>query len=159
MRTKFLGFLISTKGITIDLDKILAIIDQRELEIVKGIQLFLGFYNFYYYFIKDYSYLALLLIQLTKKGKSFYQEDLQQEAFNYLKLALTIAPILIYFNLNIEIILETNALGSVVVGILLQKGLDSFQYPITFYSKTITPIKIRYNVYDKELLIVTLGLK
>ena len=36
-RTKFLGFIISIEGIAVDLGKIIAITDWRELETVKGI--------------------------------------------------------------------------------------------------------------------------
>jgi hypothetical protein len=44
---KYLGFIISIGDIEVDPDKIAVIKDWRLLKTVKGIQGFLGFYNFY----------------------------------------------------------------------------------------------------------------
>ena len=53
-RTKYLGFIISTKGIEVDPEKIQAINNWEEPHTVKGVQSFLGFCNFYRRFIQDY---------------------------------------------------------------------------------------------------------
>ena len=45
--TKFLGFIIGTDGIAMDTDKLAAIRDWEPPTFVKGVQSFLGFYNFY----------------------------------------------------------------------------------------------------------------
>ena len=44
---KYLGFIISTNGIKADLEKTAIINQWIPLRTVKGVQLFLGFYNFY----------------------------------------------------------------------------------------------------------------
>ena len=46
-RTKYLGFVITTKGIEVDPEKVSAITNWKALYSVKGIQSFLGFCNFY----------------------------------------------------------------------------------------------------------------
>ena len=46
-RTKYLGFIISMDGIKTDLEKTAAINQWTPPQTVKGVQLFLGFYNFY----------------------------------------------------------------------------------------------------------------
>ena len=158
-RTKFLGFIISTEGIAVDPDKISAITDWREPETVKGVQSFLGFCNFYRRFVRDFGFIALPLIQLTKKGTPFRWEDSQQEAFDRLKLALTTAPVLVHFDPNAETMIETDASGGVAAGVLSQLGLDGFWHPVAFFSKTLTPAEMRYDIHDKELLAVILGLK
>jgi hypothetical protein len=45
--TKYLGFIISTNSIEVDLDKISVVKNWKPLTTVKGVQSFLGFYNFY----------------------------------------------------------------------------------------------------------------
>ncbi len=46
-QTKYLGFIISIDSIEVDLSKTEVVHNWKELKIVKGIQSFLGFYNFY----------------------------------------------------------------------------------------------------------------
>ena len=46
-RTKYLGFIISTDGIEVDPDKISVVRNWKPPTTVKGVQSFLGFYNFY----------------------------------------------------------------------------------------------------------------
>ena len=64
-RTKYLGFIISTNGIEVDLEKT-AVIEQWEPpRSVRGVQLFLGFCNFYRRFIRNYRRIAKPLNRLT----------------------------------------------------------------------------------------------
>jgi hypothetical protein len=46
-QTKYLGFIISTDSIEVDLSKTEVVCNWKELKTVKGIQSFLGFCNFY----------------------------------------------------------------------------------------------------------------
>jgi hypothetical protein len=68
---KYLGFIIFTGGIEVDPDKIVVIKDWRLPKIVKGIQGFLGFCNFYWRFITEYGRVAKPLTALTHKGVPF----------------------------------------------------------------------------------------
>src|SRR5947209_17491524 len=63
--TKYLGFIISIDSIKVDLEKVVVIHNWKEPRIVKGIQSFLGFYNFYRQFIYNYKRIARPLVQLT----------------------------------------------------------------------------------------------
>ena len=64
---EFLGFIISRNSITIDLLKTKAIIEQPTPIIVKEVQLFLSFINFYQKFIIEYSSITTRLFKLIKK--------------------------------------------------------------------------------------------
>jgi hypothetical protein len=64
-KTKFLKYIISTKGITVDSDKISAVIKWERPTRVKELQSFLGFCNFYRLFIEDFSRVAKPLHRLT----------------------------------------------------------------------------------------------
>ena len=54
-KTRFLGFIISPEGITMDPDRISTIVDWPALKSVHDLQVFLGFANFYRRFIEGYS--------------------------------------------------------------------------------------------------------
>ena len=56
--TKYLGFIISTDEIKTNPEKMATINQWTPPQIVKGVQSFLGFYNFYQHFIKNYSKVA-----------------------------------------------------------------------------------------------------
>ena len=80
-------------------------------------QLFLGFYNFYRCFIKDYSKIIQPLNYLTRKDQPFNFDAIYKKAFNKLKEQLSSAPLLAYFYLEWPLMLETNASDSVIAGI------------------------------------------
>src|SRR5690606_18915578 len=66
-QTKYLGFIITMEGIEVDPVKVAVIGNWGTPSTMQGVQLFLGFCNFYWQFIKAYSRIAKLLYQLTRK--------------------------------------------------------------------------------------------
>ena len=62
---KFLGYVVSPEGISMDLMKVQTILDRQTSCSVCDVQFFLGFANFYRKFIKGYSNVVLPLTQLT----------------------------------------------------------------------------------------------
>ena len=83
--TKYLGFIISTDGISVNSTKIEVIKNQVLLKTVRSVQLYLGFCNFYQYFIRDYGKITRPFVQLTQKENSFDFNDHYILAFNTLK--------------------------------------------------------------------------
>ena len=68
-KTDFIEFIIKLKQISMDLKKIKAIINWRDLDIIIGIKLFLRFCNYYRKFIIKQLDKAKLFIKITKKDK------------------------------------------------------------------------------------------
>lgn len=64
---EYLGFILSPKGIEMDVAKVETILDWPEPRKVKDIQSFLGFCNFYRRFIYNYSDIVVPLTRLTRK--------------------------------------------------------------------------------------------
>jgi hypothetical protein len=116
-RTKYLGFIISTEGIEVDLEKVAVIQNWQLSTTVKRVQSFLGSCNFYRRFIKEYRRIARPLNRLTRKGILFVFDQVCQEAFKKLKYCLILLPILGYYNPEAESILETDTSNKVVAGI------------------------------------------
>jgi len=63
------------------------------------VQFFLDFCNFYWQFIKDYSYIARPLFNFTRKDMPFNFNSQCFQAFKLLKEQLMSALVLIYYNL------------------------------------------------------------
>jgi hypothetical protein len=62
---KYLGLIISTKGIKMDLEKITTIQDWEAPCNIKDIRVFLGFATFYHCFVQNYSKIIQPLTLLT----------------------------------------------------------------------------------------------
>ena len=138
----------------VNFKKVKAIYNQKPPYTIKGIQSFLSFYNFYYQFIYNYRVIAKPLIRLTQKDTPFIFNNNYIKAFKELKDQLISSLILYYYNLDLKLMLEMDAFNRVVVGILLQLYLDSKQYPITFFLKTINLAKYNYKIHNKEMLAI-----
>jgi len=115
---------VSTDRIKVDPKKVNAIYNWKPLCTIKGIQFFLGFYNFYRRFIRNYRVMATPLIRLTRKDTPFIFNNDYMEAFRKLKDRLISSLILRHYNLDLKLIIETDASNGVIVGILLQLHLD-----------------------------------
>jgi hypothetical protein len=67
----FLGYIVGVNGVRMSEDKIKVVKDWLQLKIVKEVQFFLGFLNFNWQFIKDFSKIAIPLTKLTRKDTPF----------------------------------------------------------------------------------------
>jgi hypothetical protein len=120
---------------------------------VKEVQSFLGFANFYRRFIYNYSKISRPLNNLTRKNTRFIWTDRCQKAFDSLKTAFTTAPILAHFNPENPIIVETDSSEYAIAGILSQLNTGTGQlHPVAFYSRSLHPAELNYDIHDKELL-------
>ena len=90
---KYLGYILSPSGLTMSNDKVKIIQDWPEPKKVKDIQFFLGFANFYHWFIFNYLNIVILLICFTQKDISWKFDSSCHDAFNSLKKTFTSAPI------------------------------------------------------------------
>jgi predicted aspartyl protease len=153
-RTKYLGFIISTKGIEVDPEKTEIIYHWAEPRTIKGVQSFLGFCNFYRRFIRDYGTIAKPLTRLTKSHIPFVFDKACQRAFEELKRRLVSAPILCHYDYTLETRLETDASDGVIAGILSQFHPDGNWYPVGYFSKTMAPAELNYQIHDKEMLAI-----
>src|SRR5215469_7820574 len=70
-QVEFLGFIVSSSGVSMDPKKIQTILDWATPTSVRDVQCFLGFANFYRRFIKGYSSIASPLTRLTSKDRPF----------------------------------------------------------------------------------------
>ena len=91
---EYLGYILSFSGLTMFNEKVKIIQDWPESKKVKDIQSFLGFANFYHWFIFNYSDIVILLTHLIWKNIPWKFDSSCQDAFNSLKKVFTSTPIL-----------------------------------------------------------------
>ena len=127
---------------------------------VPGVQSFLGFCNFYRRFIQEYGRVARPLNLLTRKDTPFQWTKDCQKAFNKLKGALTLTPVLRHYQPEKETKVETDASNGVVAGVLSQLDQDTqLWHPIAYFSKTMQPAELNYDIHDKEMLAIIRALQ
>ena len=151
---EYLGYILSSSGLTMSDDKIKIIQDWPEPKKVKDIQSFLGFANFYHRFIFNYSDIVIPLTCLTWKDIPWKFDSFCQNAFNSLKKAFTSASILTHWIPDAQLIVETNASDYALAAILSVVNEDNEVHPVVFHSHTFTAVKLNYNTHDKELLAI-----
>jgi RNase H-like domain found in reverse transcriptase len=128
--------------------------------IVKGVQSFLSFYNFYRRFIREYGRIVKPLTRLTRKDIPFVFNEDYKEAFKELKTRLTSAPILGYYDPERQTMLELDASDGVTAGIFSQYDpADGYWHPVAFFSKTMAPAECNYEIHDKEMLAIIRALE
>ena len=121
---------------------------------VKDIHLFLGFANFYWRFIPNYSTIAHPLIDLTKKNLPWNWTPFQQQAFDHLKCLFLLQPILHIPNLSSPFAIATDTSKYTSGAILLPTDLNSEWHPCLYLSQSFSPAERNYDIYDRELLVV-----
>ena len=92
---RFLGHVVSASGVSVDPEKVEAVMSWERPKSVFEICSFLGLVGYYRRFIKDFSQLTSPMMRLTRKEVKFVWDDRCEEAFQELKRRLTTAPILI----------------------------------------------------------------
>ena len=94
LRTKFLGHIVSRKGIEPDPEKVRAVVDwptPRNLTEARG---FVALASYYRRFVDSFAEIAHHYHLLIQKNKPFVWRDAQQEAFERLKHCLVTTPVL-----------------------------------------------------------------
>jgi hypothetical protein len=161
---EFLGFILSSQGISMAPDKVKAVQDWLPPKSEKALMCFLGFTNFYRKFIPNYSAITTPLTSLLKKDVPFIWSPECQEAFDNMKTRITSEVMLHHVNQDFPFLLETDAsdyaLGAVLSQFPTQDITDiSKVHQVAFYSRKFLPAECNYTVHDKELLAIVESFK
>jgi hypothetical protein len=113
-KVTFLGHVSSREGISIDPNKVEAVVKWERPTNVTEVRSFLGLADYYRQFVEGFSRLAMPLTLLTQKNVKFEWTEECERSFQELKSRLTSVPILI---------IPTSIGGFVVFNDASRKGL------------------------------------
>ena len=150
---RYLGHVVSSKGVATDPEKVESVREWDAPTSLRDLQSFLGLAGYYRQYIPQFSTIAKPLSRLTSKDVQWEWTAACQEAFDLLKKRLIEAPVLGYPDPTLPYILDTDASGVGVGGVLsqVQEGKERV---IGYYSKTLDPREQNYCVTRRELLAV-----
>ena len=155
---KFLGHIITPKGISPDTTKVTLVQNFPTPITTKQVKSFLGLAGYYRRFIQDFSKIAHPLHQLLKKNAPFHWTHLCQESFEFLKNSLTNPPILSFPDFTAPFQLYVDASGY-ALGMVLSQKQDGLERVIAYGWRALNSAEQNYSTTEQEALAVVEGIK
>ena len=150
---KFLGHIISGRGVSADPSKVSAVVDYERPKNVHDVRRFIGLASYFRKFIPKFSTVAKPLLRLTEDRARFSWDDACESAFCTLKRLLTEAPVLAFPDFSEEFILTTDASG-IGLGAILTQRIGVSERVIAFASRCLSKVEARYSATERECLAV-----
>ncbi|KAL0553669.1 hypothetical protein IC582_007570 [Cucumis melo] len=151
---RIFGHVVSAKGVSVDAQKVEAIVNWERPISATEVRSFLGLAGYYRRFIEDFSQLALPLTALTRKNVKFEWSDKCEQSFQELKKRLVTAPILALPVTGKDYVIYCDASRLGLGCVLMQDG-----NVISYASRQLKEHECNYPTHDLELAAVVLALK
>ncbi len=155
---KFLNYIIQSEQIEKNSKKTNTVRNWPSPKWVKKVQAFLELTNYYQKFIPNYAKIAEPLTWLMHKNEKWHWNKKQEDAFHALKKSLNRMAHLRILNLTCKKVLKTDVLNF-AVGACLYQIEDGQQRFIAYQFKKLSEPEKRYEVHDKELLVIVKALQ
>ncbi|KAL5486596.1 hypothetical protein EMCRGX_G019098 [Ephydatia muelleri] len=136
-KVKYLGYVVSNKGVEADTEKIQCVLDWPTPMSPKQIRQFLGLASYYRRFIHNFAQITAPLNRLLEKGSSWQWTEQCSQAFTLLKTKLTSAPLLVYPNFEEAFIVDCNASDD-GLGTVLSQNHQGAEHVVYYASRTLT---------------------
>lgn len=168
---KYLGFIVDEYGVRTNPEKVRPILEYPAPRNVKEVRRVIGMLSWYRKFVPNFSDKIAPLTALLKKSSKFLWGSCEQKALDFIKEALTTAPILARPKWELGVFyLQTDASDFALGGVLTQRipissevkdndGLlrssrNYTEHVIEYVSRTLSPAERNYSTTEKELLAV-----
>lgn len=148
-KVKFLGHIISERGLEIDPEKVEAIKRLQQPEDKAGLQRLLGMVTYLNKFIPKMSELTEPLRELLKKEVAWSWEQEHTDAVRRIKETLSTSPVLKFYDVNAEVTLSVDASSKSLGAVLLQE-----EQPVAYATKALTSAQQNYPQIEKEALAI-----
>ena len=158
---KYLGIIIIFHNhVEMDPVKIAGVVEWPVPTSKKEVQSFVGFTNFYCWFISNFSHHTHALFDLTKKDVRFAWGNCKQDTFDRLKELVTLAPVLALPDSECPYRMEADG-SRVTMGAVLSQlsPEDDKWHPVAFLSKSLSAVECNYEIHDTEMLVIVRALE
>ncbi|TYK14643.1 DNA/RNA polymerases superfamily protein [Cucumis melo var. makuwa] len=118
----FLEYVVSAKGVSVDLQKVEAVVNRERPTSATEVRSFLGLAGYNRRFIEDFSQLTLPLTASTRKNAKFEWSDKCEQSFQELKKRLVTAPILALLVTGKDYVIYCDASRLGLGRVLMQDG-------------------------------------
>ena len=151
---KFLGHIVSRKGVATDPAKTEKVASWPTPKNKKEVQRFLGLASYYRRFVQNFASVAKPLHQLVEKNREFRWTEQCQRAFEEIRQKLVSSPVLSFPDFSKPFVLDTDASDTGIGAVLSQTQDDGTERVIAYASRVLSKPERHYCVTRKELLAV-----
>ena len=151
---KFIGHLITSKGLKPDPEKVRAILDMPKPTNVSGVRRIIGFVTYLSKFLPKLSDICEPLLKLTLKDSEFCWLDNHDNALDEIKRLVTAKPVLQYYDPKLQLVLQSDASETGLDATIMQEN-----QPIAYASRALTDTETRYAQIEKECSLLYLDSK
>ena len=130
----FIRHMATNKGLRIDPVKVRAITDMPAPTNKAGVRWLMGFAQYLIKFLPRLSDITKPLCEMVQSDIQWFWGKGKLASFGALKKAVTEIPVLCYYNLGEEVVIQCDASSSHMAAVLLQGG-----QPVAYYSRAMTP--------------------
>ena len=149
---KFLGHIVTADKIGVDPKKISTIQYWPLPQCVTQMSSFLGLASYYRRFFENFGKIAAPLTKMLENNRPFVWDDDAKIAFSELRTQIANASILIYPDVSVSFILDSDASDKGIGVVLSQIGKDQLEHSIAYFSRTLRKHERNYSITRKELL-------
>lgn len=149
-QVQFLGHVVSGQGVRPDPRNVSSVQNWPTPQTATDVRAFLGLCSYYRKFIKGFAHHSVPLHALTEKKAPFEWTSDCQDAFTYLKCALSNPPVIAFPDFSLPFVLYTDASGAAVGAVLGQKQ-GRTEKVIAYASRVLTKAERKWSTYDREL--------
>jgi transposase InsO family protein len=154
-KVKFLGHVVSQKGIEPDPDKVSAITEMQPPTCKKEARRLMGMVNYLSKFSMNLAKYSKPIYAVLGAKCEWYWDTEQQDAFERIKAELSGAPVLCAFDLKRKHRVSADASKAAVGAVLLQQSDSGDWQPVEYASRKMTEAECRYAMIEKESLAIT----
>ncbi|XDV38013.1 hypothetical protein PO909_007505 [Leuciscus waleckii] len=148
----YIGHILSKDGLKPDNEKVRAILEMPEPQDKSALQRFLGMLQYLEKFIPNLSEVTAPLRKLLEEETLWHWESIQQDSFNRLKVLVSTAPVLKFYDVSQPVTLSVDASSEGLGAVILQEG-----QPVAYGSRALTDCEKNYAQIEKELLAIVHG--
>ena len=151
---KFLGFLVHSKGIDVDLVKATTIATMRPPVTVKELKSFLGKVSYIQRFIPGLASITFAFTKLLKKGQSFEWGEAQQKAFKRLQQIMMNLPMVQAFIHKKPLLLYLATNSYAIGALIVHEDGGGVEQPVCYISRALEDVETRYPRAERACLAI-----
>jgi hypothetical protein len=156
---KLLGHIVSAEGVKIDPRRVEAIQSLYFPRSRKEVQYFLGKINFLRRFISNFVELVKYITTMLRKGNEVKWTSESRNSFNQIKRDLNEVLVLIIPDYSKEFMIFSFTSSDTLAVVFLQRNAKGLEQPISFFSRALRDVEMRYNIMEKKSYALVKALK
>jgi ribonuclease HI len=156
---KLLGHIVSVEGLRIDSGRVEAIQTLSLPRSKKEVQSFLGKNNFLRRFVSNFVELVKYITAMLRKGNEIKWNVESHNYFDQINKSLNEAPVLINPDYSKYFLIFSFASFDTIAVVLFQKNVEGLEQPISFFSRALRDVELKYDIMDKQAYALVKALK